>query len=410
MDFKNLVEHYHELLSYMKSNKYSEFYIKKFKDEIIRIIKNAETKQWNSYTDIYLEYTYTPHSSNYLRNKRNVIGALEQFDIYGNYPNGRRRHTLFSHGSYHLLVPEFQKLINFYCDFEKKRGKKDSTIHGEALNTASFLYTIQKKGCISLDQITEEAVISFFLSEEGQLIKSCSYKKNIAAVFKAGIAWNECECRRVLCCLPLLREKRKNIQYLVPEEVKKVRQTLEDPSGSLSLRNRAIGLLLLYTGLRGCDVAALVLDSIDWEGERMKIYQQKTKIPLELPLTAIVGNAIYDYLAAERPDTGDKFLFLSETKPYTPLASRSIGSIVTKILRVANIRKLQGERKGTHIFRHNLASSLLENGVPQPIISRTLGHTAPNSLEPYLRADFVHLKKCSIGIDEFPVTEEVLSI
>ena len=410
MDFQNLMKHHQELFSYMESNKYSELYIRRFREEISRIIRKGETKQWESYTDIYLEYTHTSHSKDYLRNKRTIIGALEQFDVYGNYPDGRRRNTLLSHGSYHLLVPEFQKLINFYYDFEKKRGKKDSTIHGEALNTASFLFAMQEKGCTSLYRITEEAIISFFLSEEGKLIKSYSYKKNIAAVFKAGIEWNEHECRRILCCLPLLREMRKNIQYLTPEEVKKVRKTLDDSSSRLSLRNRAIGMLLLYTGLRGCDIAALVLGSIDWEEERLKICQLKTGILLELPLSAIVGNAIYDYLYAERPDTGSQCLFLSETKPYTPLASRSIGSIITKILRTTNIRQLQGERKGTHIFRHNLASSLLENGVPQPVISRMLGHTAPDSLEPYLRADFVHLKECSISIDGFPVPEEVLPL
>jgi hypothetical protein len=40
-----------------------------------------------------------------------------------------------------------------------------------------------------------------------------------------------------------------------------------------------------------------------------------------------------------------------------------------------------------------------------PALSR-LG-TAPDSLEPYLRADFIHLKKCAVSIEAFPVSEEV---
>jgi len=407
MDFQNLLEHHQKLLSYMESNRYSELYISRFKDEISWILRNAETKQWASYTDIYLEYTHVPHSKDYLRNKRTIIGAIEQFDLYGNYPNGRRRHTLFSRGAYHLLVPEFQELIDFYCEAEKRLGKKDTTIYSESHHAASFLLALQKDGADSLEKVTEEQVISFFVSKEGALIKSCSYKKDIAAVFKAGLAWNKNECGRILCFLPALRETRKNIQHLTVEEISRIRAALDDCGNGLTLRDRAIGMLLMYTGLRSCDVAGIALDAVDWENDRIYIHQQKTETPLELPLSAMVGNAIYDYLSSERPDSGENHLFLSLTRPFTPLDSGSIGNITGKIMTEAGIRQSPGMRKGTHIFRHHVASTLLGNGIPQPVISRTLGHTASDSLEPYLRADFIHLKECALDISGFPVAGEV---
>ena len=410
MHFQNLEEHYHELLDFLEANHYSQSHIKKFKTVIRNILKHPKREKWESYRDIYLEYAENSNSEQYLRHMRTIIGALEQFDIYGKYPDGRRRHSLFGRGSYHLLIPEYQELIDFYCKTEKECGKKLTTIHSEAMNAASFLYAMQKKGFESLDAVTEEAVLSFFLSDEGELIKSCSYKKNIRAVFKAGISWKERECRKVLCFLPLLREIRKNIQYLTKEEVQEIRDTIDSPLSGLSMRDRAIGMLLLHTGLRGCDIAALEMNSINWTTEKLWIIQQKTEIPLELPLMPIVGNAIYDYVTTERPDSGHRFLFLSETRPFTPLVSRSIGSIVTKIFRVVGIRQDKGARKGTHIFRHYLASFLMGNGIPQPVISRTLGHTSPDSLEPYLRADFVHLKECALSIEEFPVAEEVFAL
>ena len=123
-----------------------------------------------------------------------------------------------------------------------------------------------------------------------------------------------------------------------------------------------------------------------------------------------MGNAIYDYLESERPDTGCPRLFLTETHPFSPLSTQGIANIVTKICRIAGVRQNPGDRKGTHIFRHNLASSMLENSVPQPVIIQTLGHTAPDSLEPYLRADFVHLKECALSVEQFPLAKEVLSI
>ena len=410
MHFQNLEEHYHELLDFLEANHYSPSYIQKFKAVIRNILKNPKRKRRESYRGIYLEYVKSSHSKQYLRHMRTVIGALEQFDLFGNYPNGRRRHSLFGRGSYHLLNHEYQELIDFYCKTEKERGKKLTTIHSEAMNAASFLYAMQKKGLKSLDAFTEETVLSFFLSDEGELIKSCSYKKNIRAVFKAGISWKDRECQKVLLFLPLLREIRKNIQYLTKEEVQKIRDTIDSSSSGISKRDRAIGMLLLHTGIRGCDIAALEMNSINWTAERIWIIQQKTEIPLELPLMPIVGNAIYDYVTTERPDSDHRFLFLSETRLFTTLASRSIGSIVTKILRMAGIRQDKGARKGTHIFRHYLASSLMGNGIPQPIISRTLGHTSPDSLEPYLRADFVHLKECALSIEKFSVAEDVFAL
>jgi site-specific recombinase XerD len=408
MDLQNLREHHEELLSFMENNGYSSTYIQRFRDEINRILADADSSRWQSYRDVYLEYLKVPYSKDYLRNKRTIIGALEQFDLFGRLPDGRHRHTLFERGSYHLLEPEFQELIDFYRMYEKQRGKKESTIRGESLNTASFLYQMQGQGAQCLDEVTEDAVLSFFVSEDGSPRKGCSYKKNISAVFKAGLNWKEPQCQRILSFLPLLRETRKNIQCLTQDEIRLLRAAVE--SSGFSARNKAVILLLLFTGLRGCDIAGLTFSSIDWEKERILVEQQKTSMPVEIPLSAVVGNAIYDYLEQERPDTGALSLFLTETHPFSPISAQGIANIVSKACRLAGIRQCPGDRKGTHIFRHNLASSMLENGVPQPVITQTLGHTAPDSLEPYLRADFVHLKECALSIEDFPLAEEVFSL
>lgn len=409
MNVQNLRDNYPKLISYMENNGYSKTYVGRFKQEIQRIIELADSKDWFCYTDVYLDYTKTSQSPDYLRNKRNIIGAIEQFDVYGRYPDRRRRHELFKRGAYHLLLPEFKFVIDYYCESEKKRGKKATTIYTESHNASTFFLSLQQKGIDSLVKITEEAVLSVFMSPNETLLKSCSYKKNIAAVLKASIPYHPEACHRILAFLPALRETRKNIQYLTLEEVQKVKESLTNGENSLTFRDKAIGILALYTGLRGCDIAGMILDSIDWDRDLIYIRQQKTDSPLELPLTAVVGNAIFNYLSSERPHTESRYLFVSQNKPYSRLESRSIGNVAARIMRAAGIRQSKGDRKGFHIFRHHFATALLGNGVPQPVISRTLGHTSPESLEPYLSADFPHLKECSLSIDYFPVLKEVFS-
>jgi len=163
------------------------------------------------------------------------------------------------------LSSEFKSIIDCYCEIERKRSKKTSTIYTESHNTSTFLLALQQSGVDSLDSITEEAVLAVFMSSDGKLRRSYSYRKSVAAVFKACIPYHPETCHRILAFLPVLRENRKNIQYLTSEEIQKVKDVLSNAENPLTLCDKAIGLLALYTGLRSCDIAGLTLGAIDWD-------------------------------------------------------------------------------------------------------------------------------------------------
>ncbi len=114
MNLQNLRDNYPKLISYLETNDYSKTYVDTYKREIKKIIAAVDSKEWSCYTDVYLEYTKTSHSPDFLRNKRTIIGAIEQFEVHGRYPDGRRRHELFERGSYPLLSPEFKSVIDLY--------------------------------------------------------------------------------------------------------------------------------------------------------------------------------------------------------------------------------------------------------------------------------------------------------
>lgn len=408
MNLQNLREQYPKLLLYMGEKGYAQEYISKIRTVIMRVITDGEKEGWTSYADIYEDYARKLSSSSNLRMKLTSLGIIEHFDLHGYYPDGHRRQNIVKRGNYHLLNQEFKSVIDHYTAEEKKRGKKDSTITGEAHNASCFFLSLQQAGYDSLNKITEAAVLSFFVTPEGKLYRSHSYKKNIAAVLKACIPNNPETFEKILAFLPALREKRKNIQYLKPEEIDAIKNMFADGDASISLRDKAIGVLALYTGLRSCDIAGLTLGAIDWTNDRLYVCQQKTDIPLGLPLTAIVGNAIHDYLMLERPESDSDYVFISNNRPYGRLNDGSIGNISIKIMKAAGIRQSKGDRRGLHIFRHHLATELLGNDIPQPVISRVVGHTAPDSLEPYLKADFKHLKECALSIEQYPMPKGVL--
>jgi integrase len=409
MNISKVRENHVDLIEHMEQNKYSEQYIRELKTEIHWLIRNYDQFQFQTYEEAYQIRGKRTNSKDVKRSYRLVYGILMRFDLYNEYPDRTRKQPLIKRGAYSNLNPYFKDLINLYIDADRKRGIKESTLNHNASSASCFFIDMQNKGFVNLDEINEESVMSFFTNDAGELILSSSYKKAIASVLKSPLGAFDEHSKRILAFLPIIRPKRKNIQYLTSEEVNSIHLILGENS-TLSLRNKAIGLLLFFTGMRGCDIAQIEFSSIDWEKEVILINQQKTSYDLILPLTTTIGNAIYDYVVYERPKNIDSHIFLNEVEPYTPLKAGNVKNIALKIYRKANVRQKKGDRRGTHLFRYNLVTSLAEKNVARPIISDMLGHTDPCSLNYYLFADMVHLRECALSIENFPVKREVFRI
>ncbi len=406
MNVENLRNNYPKLISYMKTAGYSDDYTNRVQREIQWILAETGNNDWNCYSDVYQYHKTRPLSTGYLGKKRSIISIIHEFDLHGRYPDGKRS-ELVVEGSYQKLVPEFRSLIDYYSAEVRENGKKESSINTESKNVSAFLFTMQNAGINRLIDITEEAVMPVFVSADGKKLKSHSYRKFVSSVLKTCIPLNPNAIRKILSFIPFMKRGRKNIQYLTSQEAQAILFTMEDMSNSLTLRERAIGKLAYYTGLRSCDIASMEFHSIDWECDLIRIRQQKTEELQELPLTATVGNAIYDYITNERPPSDCPNLFLAQYAPYRKMERHGIWGIAAKIMKEAGIRQSKGDRRGFHLFRHHLVTTLLGNGTSQAVISSALGHAAPESLEDYISADFTHLKECALSIAPFPVSEGV---
>jgi len=406
MDLTNLKQNQAKLVSYMENTGYSKSYIHSVKVEINRILSYEKDNPWKSYLDIYRDYESALPSKQSLICKATLIGMIEHFDMAGLYPNGRRRHSLWERNIYSQLHSEFKILVDYYENSMLKTSKK--TLQGNMSALSNFLYALQEMGCKCLIEVSENHILQFFTDDNKKApCKSAGYKNVILKTLKQCALYSD-ECMRIASFLPPMHNRRKNIQYITNDEVVMLRACADN--GLITLRDKAILFLLLYTGIRACDIAGLSFSSLDWSYDRIHIVQQKTTVPVELPLSPLVGNAIYDYITEERPDKNDKHIFLSKRTPHLPLTAGGIISLINIVMDRAQIRQNPEDRKGSHVFRHRAATSMLEKGVSIPVISHVLGHTTPDSLDTYLHADFAHLKECSIGIDEYPVNEEVFAL
>lgn len=408
MDVKYLQENQQQLFQLMKEAGYSTGYIYRFQVLIQYILDNNEQERWNSYADVYESFKKTTASVNVQKQAYTIFNGIKKFHLDKQCPGNGVRQPLIPYDAFSSLAPEFQNLITHYRSYDKKRGKKARTIYVESSCGVTFLSFLQSRGCHNLKDISESDILCFFVNDEGKLSKSRTYVKNVRAVFKAGMSWKHSECQRILNLLPKMHHSRKIIQYLTEDEILKIKEVLNNHDINLSFRDRAIGLLLVHYGLRRSDISGLRLDSIDWDNSMIRITQQKTGYPFEMPLIPVVGNALYDYIMCERPKSDISYVFLSESTPINKACGCStINDVVNKILKLAELRQNSDERKGTHIFRHHFATALMGNGIAQPVISKAMGHSDPASVETYLYADFVHLKECALSIEKYPVPEEV---
>lgn len=184
-------------------------------------------------------------------------------------------------------------------------------------------------------------------------------------------------------------------------EVEKLLNSIDrgNPKGK---RDYAIIIIAAKLGIRAQDICDLSFQNLKWKTNTIEFFQKKTKEPVVLPLLEEVGIAIIDYLKHARPkyDLIDN-IFLRVTPPIGKLEAPTLHSVVALHLQNAGIRIDNGKKHGPHALRHSLASVLLEENTPLPIISSILGHTNTASTSDYLKIDVNQLKTCAIDLPMF---------
>lgn len=400
MDISNLNEKIKGLVSYLRDTGYSAMYINYVEKMAEWILRNSDYYKWKSPAEIkHTLKELWPNKYTY-RNKVRLLRIICQYIEKGLLPNGRKHYVKPHH--YELLGEEYRNVTDMACNVVGEHCKSSKNVK---YALSSFFFRLQEMGVCSLESITEDAVLDVF-SQNGRLGKSYSLKYSVEYGLKACLLHYGQSIERIIAYLPSIPNRRKNIQYLTEQELATIKYSLENDN-TISLQDKAIITLAIYTGLRGCDISALMLDSIDWEHDMIRITQTKTEQPLTLPLRAVVGNAIFDYLFNERPQCQEPYVFLTMRVPHRRLHTSNLDVICSRVMRKAGIRLGANERKSIHLFRHHVATSLLQAGVQQPVISATLGHASPNSLDRYLCTEFKRLKECSLSIKGFPVRKEV---
>jgi site-specific recombinase XerD len=175
--------------------------------------------------------------------------------------------------------------------------------------------------------------------------------------------------------LPLPKVSRNLPTVLTAEQVHALLAAAENPG------HRLLVLLLLSTGLRRSEAAAITLDQIDPEHRQLRVRGKGNKERM-VPLTPDVVEAIERHLAS-REETQCNHLFISAVTGES-LTGGGVYKVIRPLLRRAG---LDGQGITPHQLRHTFATHLVRNGVDVKTVQELLGHSDLGTTAKYLHSD-----------------------
>ena len=160
-------------------------------------------------------------------------------------------------------------------------------------------------------------------------------------------------------------------------------------SSFASIRDRAIAGLMLFSGLRSCEVLALVVHDVDIARGWVRVLGKGDK-ERRVPVDREVAGLIQSYVLTERPATDSHALFVvakgrSRGRPLTAAGLRTIFRYHR-----ARARVPAGH---PHALRHTFGTALAEAGVDLAVLQALMGHDHVDSAAAYIHLAPQHVRR-----------------
>ncbi len=164
---------------------------------------------------------------------------------------------------------------------------------------------------------------------------------------------------------------------------------LPDIETSEGLRDRACLELLYATGIRRAELVGIGITDIDQSRGVLHVRLGKGRKDRFVPIGERALAWVAKYASEARPrlvsDPSERRLFLSQYG--LPLSADGLSWRVRDYFRQASITK----RGACHLFRHTMATAMLDNGADIRHVQEMLGHSAITSTQRYTHVSIARL-------------------
>jgi integrase/recombinase XerD len=267
-----------------------------------------------------------------------------------------------------------------YLDYLRVRGCTASTLHGVEAYLRDFIGWCDFRSLERPHQVTRTILetyqrsLWYYRKKNGEPLSIYSQRCKLTPVrgFFKWMARNDLIPANPASELELPRPPRRLPKHVLSTEDVAAIMALPDISRPLGLRDRAILEVFYSTGMRRTELVNLQLEHVDVERGTVFVSQGKGRRDRFIPLGARAGLWVARYLKESRPqivwNERDRTLFLS--REGEPLSRSWLSAMVARYVSKAPINK----RGGCHLFRHTMATLMLDGGADVRYIQAMLGH------------------------------------
>ncbi|QFJ53921.1 tyrosine-type recombinase/integrase [Pseudobutyrivibrio xylanivorans] len=347
--------------------------------------------------DVWLEHETTyHHNGNSWKQAWRVIYLFDVFVKEKNLAINTIQHCKSL--KCEMLPPWCKTELDSYLKIKKKEGWSVSTINMIRSSVTRFCEYLVCSGLTSFFEVSPEVIKDFNLNDrhetpEGKNAYNVRIRRFIRYLERKEIL--PFGINEALYCAS---EKREHIVKTLSSEEKDVINSKNSSANTpMELRDTAILLLGIKMGLRSIDITSLKLSDIDWDGQTVRIVQEKTDHEIILPMPVSVGNAIYRYITEGRANerTVSPYLFIKNRVPYD-----KVGRSVCRGALKRTLPARPDDRSGFHITRKTFATDNLMKGASKQVLADLLGHRTTNTLAPYLLLDEDRMRMCPLSLSE----------
>ena len=364
--------------------------------------KNKENFEYNEkdYSKFLLEYykfdinTYTSKSKSHHQQLMRSKKILDDFDSYKQF----MIKTILPKSLFCDYPKEWNPVLENYINYlTNVRNNSESSIKIKKDYLLRLLSYFYQKGINNLNDITKKDIIIFINEtiDKGNVSKRKNFyvlKEFLNYLFIEDILKED-----LSILIPKIKHsKRIRIPtYLKKEQVEQLLKSIPKER-KIEKRDYVIILIAARLGLRLKDILNIELKNINWQDKKITVIQTKNQNINTLPLTKEIGWTIIDYIKNARPKCNNPYLFVKHIYPYEKL--NNISANFNKYFEKVSNELSENNKKGIHNLRHSLASNMLDNGIPLPIIASTLGDSIDTTSKTYLKISKNKLKECCMEV------------
>lgn len=268
-------------------------------------------------------------------------------------------------------------------------GKANATVIAYSKDVEQLVDFMSKRGKNLLAEVLVDDVEAFkaLLIKQRYTSKSVSRKINSLRSF-----FRFCISEGLIDRNPTNDLEQPRYELQAPRVLSRIEYRALRDACRADARMYAIVEVLLQTGMRISELAALQLTDLDMERELIYIGASDSREARRIPLNSAAKRSVMDYLRL-RPRAKEKTLFL--TKTCRPFLVRNIRTAIDRYFRLAGIKEAK-----VNDLRHTFIVEQLKAGTPLVYVSQLVGHKRLTTTEKYLELIDAPEKQPNIKIEE----------